>query len=286
MESATVSSLLKIPSLTHSYLAAGRNGIGRKIDRLDVLEHPWPEVEIYLLQDIFLMTSFWSSKNNKTARINLVKAMIEHGCAGIGIMPGLHLGKMVDPEIIELGNQHDFPIVILDEDCRYNEIIKDFYQYTLLPQANVPQHQIYKLLTMLDQYKMDSNLLRLGIDLERMLAHPILISNGDTHYISAHIANTKVLSKIQSIFWGRSYIPYTPVYPYIDSSTNVVCVFGTNSYMVLFANIATGTCEVNALFLDIAVYLIRFFDNQNTGEATAAIDKAELSDTDRYYLFI
>ena len=108
-ENATVSSLLKVPSLAHSFLAAGKNGVHRKIDRIDVLEHPWPEVEEYLLPSIFFLTSFWSSKHNKNARINLIKAMIEHGCSGIGIMPSLHLNKMVDPEIIEFGNQYDFP---------------------------------------------------------------------------------------------------------------------------------------------------------------------------------
>ena len=285
MEKITVSTLLKNPSLAHGYLAAGRNGINRKIDHLDVLEHPYPEVEIYLLQDEFILTSFWNSKKNKEARINLVKAMIEHGCAGIGIMPGLHLNKMVDPEIIELGNQYDFPVVILDEDCLYSDIIKEFYQQIFRPKSSLLQHTLYTLLTILDQYKADANLLRLGIDLERTLAHPIVISNGDEHYVSAHIANTKILSKIQSIFFKKSYIPYTPVYPFINSYTQVACIFGINSYIALFASSSSGVGEHESYFFDTGTYLLRYLDSQNSEKIPIGIDKNLLSETDRFFLF-
>lgn len=285
MKKTTVSALLKIPSLSRSYLAAGQNGIDKKIDRLDILEHPYPEVEMYLLEDEFMFTSFWNSKTNKEARINLVKAMIHHRCAGIGIMPGLHLNKMVDPEIIELGNQYDFPVVILDEDCRYSDIIKEFYLHACIPKADASQHQLYSLLNILDQYKNDQNLLRLGIDLERVVSHPIIISNGDKYYVSAHIANAKYLSKIQSIFFGKSYVPYSPVYPYVGSTSRAVCVFGASSYMAMFSNNSFELQETNSLFLDIAAYLLRYLDSQSSDEIMKEIDTAMLSDTDRYYLF-
>ena len=285
MRKTTVSELLKIPSLSRGYLAAGQNGINRKIDRLDILEHPWPEVDMYLLQDEFMFTSFWNSKDNKEARINLVKAMIDRRCAGIGIMPGLHLNMMVDPEIIELGNQYDFPVVILDEDCRYSDIIKEFYQHAFIPNTAASQHRLYSLLDVLDQYKSDHNLLRLGIDLERMLSQPIIISNGDKHYISAHIANAKYLSKIQSIFFGKSYVPYSPVYPYVGSSSRAVCVFGVNSYMAMVSTSSSALHENNSIFSDLAAYLLRYLDKQSADEITKEIDTAVLSDDDRYFLF-
>lgn len=285
MEKITVSTLLKIPSLSHGYLAAGKNGVNRKVDRLDVLEHPYPEVEVYLLQDEFMLTSFWNSKTDKNARINLVRAMIEHQCAGIGIMPGLHLNKMVDPEIIELGNQYDFPIVILDEDCRYSDIIREFYQQVLLPKPSISPHTLYNLFSILDQYKTDFNLLRLGIDLERTLAHPIVISNSDEHYVSAHISRAKVLSKIQSIYFKKNYIPYTPVYPYIDPNTQAACIFGVNSYIVLLSNSSTDLRENESLFFDMGTYLLRYLDTKNSGKISTAIDRSQLSETDRYFLF-
>ena len=284
-ENATVSSLLKIPSLAHSFLAAGKNGVHRKIDRIDVLEHPWPEVEEYLLPGIFFLTSFWSSKHNKNARINLIKAMIEHGCSGIGIMPSLHLNKMVDPEIIEFGNQYDFPVIILDEDCRYNEITKEFYLHAFSLQQEAPQRQLFHILTMLDQYKTDRNLLRLGIDMECMLSCPVLINSGDAHYISAHIVNAKILSKIQSLYFGKNYIPYAPVYPYVNEATHIVCVFGISSYIALFLNPASAAKDVSAVFLEIAAYLLRLLDSEKQEQVTCEIDESEMSETDRFYLF-
>ena len=280
---STIATLLKIPSLERSYVAAGRNGSDRRIDRIDILEHPWPEVEEYLLPNIFCMTSFWWSKTDKTARINLIKSMIEHNCSGVGIMPALHLGKMVDPEIIELGNLHSFPIIILDEDCRYSEIIKEFYRVSFQGQSD-GQQNVLKILSILDQYKSDGNLMRLGIDLERMFARPLIISKAGEHYISAHVTNTKALLKIHSIYSKKSYAPYTPFYPYIDDSTHLTCVFGSNSYMVLFNN-ESSSKDDNSPFLDIAAYLLPFFDGQNKNNSGRVIDTSELSSSDRYYLF-
>lgn len=86
MKKATVATLLKIPSLSRAYLAAGSGGIARRIERLDILEHPFPEVDEYLEKNEFMFTSFWNSKDSKELRISLVKALISHGCSGIGII--------------------------------------------------------------------------------------------------------------------------------------------------------------------------------------------------------
>lgn len=284
MKKATVATLLKIPSLSRAYLAAGSGGIARRIERLDILEHPFPEVDEYLEKNEFMFTSFWNSKDSKELRISLVKALISHGCSGIGIMPGLHLNKIVDSEIIALGNKHDFPVLVLDEDCRWSDIIREFYQHTLSIRASAVPHQTYQLLSLVDQYKADGNLLRLGVGLERLLQQRMILCNGGEFYISNQVDN-KILSKIQAIFTGQSYELYTTIRPYISQTVQVDCIMGKNSYISLVTRGSSPAPDTGALFCDIGVYLLQLFDDQNLSDAQPQVDAQYLSDSDHYYFF-
>lgn len=128
MEIKDVKYLFSLPSMKSSFFVAGEEGQNRIIKRIDILETPAPEVNQYLEKNEFIFTSFWNSKDNKYARINLVKSMIEQGCAGIGIMPHFYLNDKIDDEIIQLGNQFNFPIIYVNETVRWSDIIQEFYE--------------------------------------------------------------------------------------------------------------------------------------------------------------
>lgn len=85
--------ILNLPSMREGYIAAGGNGAYRVIRRFEILEETYPAVVQYLDEGIFYLTSFWSLADNKENRIHLIEAMIEHRCAGIGIMPGSYLNE-------------------------------------------------------------------------------------------------------------------------------------------------------------------------------------------------
>ena len=73
----TVDALARLPSLLNSYVVAGEKGLSRTVERIDILETPYPEIVQYLEPGEFMFTTFWNSQDNKSARINLVKSMIE-----------------------------------------------------------------------------------------------------------------------------------------------------------------------------------------------------------------
>ena len=89
--------ILNLPSMREGYIAAGGNGAYRVIRRFEILEETYPAVVQYLDEGIFYLTSFWSLADNKENRIHLIEAMIEHRCAGIGIMPGSYPGSISSP---------------------------------------------------------------------------------------------------------------------------------------------------------------------------------------------
>jgi len=64
--------LLKIPSLDKSYIVAGHNGIFNIIKKLEIMEEPYPSVLEFLLPNGFLLTNFWSMKNNKGSTLKFV----------------------------------------------------------------------------------------------------------------------------------------------------------------------------------------------------------------------
>ena len=111
--------ILNLPSMREGYIAAGGNGAYRVIRRFEILEETYPAVVQYLDEGIFYLTSFWSLADNKENRIHLIEAMIEHRCAGIGIMPGSYLNEEIDPEILKLGNECGFPILYIPVTVRW-----------------------------------------------------------------------------------------------------------------------------------------------------------------------
>ena len=89
--------LLKMPSLGQSYIVAGHDGMFNVVKKLEIMEEPYPAVLEFLVPYEFMLTNFWSMKDNKEGRLQLVRSMIEKRCSGLGIMPGPHLNDVIDP---------------------------------------------------------------------------------------------------------------------------------------------------------------------------------------------
>ena len=103
--------LLRLPSLSEAYVAAGGKGIFNVIHKFEVLEETYPSVVRFLTEHTVYLTNFWSLAEDKESRIRLIEEMISHHCAGIGIMPGVHLNNVIDPEILQLANEKSFPMM-------------------------------------------------------------------------------------------------------------------------------------------------------------------------------
>lgn len=283
MKAMTIEALFDMPSLSDSYVVAGNNGMFREVVRIDILETPFPEVEKYLEKGELIFTSFWNSRENPQARIQLVQAMIKHDCAGIGIMPGLYLDNIIDPEIIQVGNEYNFPIIVLNTDSRWSDVIREFYEHSRDSEPQFVPH-IYDFMCLVDIYREGQNLALLGHRLESMLKIPIIIFNNGEYFFPDLDDCKKVVSKIETIFYSKSYTPYTPVTPYVSRSVTVDCIFGKDSYItavVTNENTLPGAIEA---FREVGTYLVKLFESDNQS-VKQHLNSFSLMPTEQYHFF-
>ena len=64
-EMLKVVDLLKMPSLGQSYIVAGHDGMFNVVKKLEIMEEPYPAVLEFLVPYEFMLTNFWSMKDNK-----------------------------------------------------------------------------------------------------------------------------------------------------------------------------------------------------------------------------
>ncbi|MBK5262416.1 MAG: PucR family transcriptional regulator ligand-binding domain-containing protein [Peptostreptococcaceae bacterium] len=284
MNILTVKKFLENSSFNSSYIIAGNNGTFHKMTSIEILESPFPEVEKYLNKNEFYLTSFWNSQNNKEKRINLVKSIINHQCAALAIMPGVYLKNQIDEEIINLGNQNDFPIIVLNNNCRWNDIIHDFYRCTQTQQISFGCLHFSDFLYIIDCYRENLNLNLLGNDLEGLMKLPINIYKDGKCYKSTLKNSEKVISKIEAIAFNNNLSPYSHVSFYIEDSILIECLVGKNSYISLEYNTNTISSEIVSVFRNVGNYLIKLFNNRQKNFIKVNSNTIILP-TGKYYFF-
>lgn len=172
----TVDALLRLPSLLNSYVVAGEKGLSRTVERIDILETPYPEIVQYLEPGEFMFTTFWNSQDNKSARINLVKSMIESESTGIGIMADPVLHGVIDKEIIELGNKHSFPVIFVSKDARWSDIIADFSKLKYAQTKSADEYVLLQeMLYVINDFYCNKDLELFTQRLSNIISLPIII---------------------------------------------------------------------------------------------------------------
>lgn len=189
--------LLRLPSLKQSYVVAGGEGIFNLIRSFEIMEEPYPQVVKFMVANGFFVTNFWSLKDNKIARINLIRAMIDKHCSGIGIMPGIHLHDHIDNEIIDLANANNFPVIYIPATVRWGDLITE---YSIVANGNaVPEDEINldEILSIFSDFHENENIDALCQNIGELLHLPIIIINDSVH--SANIENEKLNQAVTQI---------------------------------------------------------------------------------------
>lgn len=290
MRKQTVESLFKLPSMANSYLVAGIHGVLKEIKRIDILETPYPEVEKFLEPNEFIFTSFWNSKNDKTSRVNLVKSMIKHKCAGIGIIAGLNLEGKVDEEIIQCGDKHSFSVILIDINTRWSDIIKEFYDFhnDNKEDQSFSATSICKLLSSVENFYTYKNVKILCNDMSEMLQIPIIITTNMDAYFSQYGFNgyiiEKILAKIKRVRIVDNYLHNTAVTIYLNNSQYILAYYGYNSvFAIIVEKIHVSSHEVN-MFHVIAPFIISHIDKLSK-ENQSKDDIKLISNKKGYYYF-
>lgn len=224
--------LLKLPCLKDCFIIAGYDGIFNIVKRMDILETAFPEVEKFQEPHEFVFTSFWNLRKDKGNRINLVKSMIKHKCAGIGIMPSLNLDDEIDQEILDLGNACSFPIMYIPSHVRWSDIISEF---SLLTNPTVEPELDFNLIEILYSFcelHTEKNIKKFCYQLNKFLSIPIII-NADNIYsngVSDKIISI-VMSKLYSIKTQNIYKIDTPISLHVNKKNLSIAYYGKNSML-------------------------------------------------------
>lgn len=125
---ARVDSILATPSLQGSRVAAGGSGLARVVSRVTVGEVP--DIADWLEGDELVLSTLFAVAEDAGARLAFVTRLIDRGAAALFTKLGRFLDRL-DPEILSLADEHGVPVVVVDEDVRWTDVIRDVYELAL-----------------------------------------------------------------------------------------------------------------------------------------------------------
>lgn len=265
--------LLNLPSMREGYIAAGGNGAYHVIRRFEILEETYPTVVRYLDEGIFYVTSFWSLAEDKESRVRLIEAMIEHRCAGIGIMPGSYLNNEIDPEILKLGNDHDFPIFFIPASVRWGDLVSE---YSIIANNNMEAMErswVDMALGTFVDFHVSKDPGMLCRKMSEILNLPVVLSALTVYSHGAEgITVAFLISRIQKIRQKEGSALQSPMMIRIDSSRLAIIYFGENSMVACCPKHGAVQENVLQLYHQMAPFVVRELDNISQSSKTRKIE--------------
>src|SRR4051794_13672348 len=178
--------LLAIPQLEGMQIIAGASGQNREVESVNMMDAP--DIIQFLNQNEFLITTAYHLKDAPQMLTELVKAMSEHGCAGLGIKTKRFLDH-IPQEVITVANELSFPIIELPLDLSLGQIVNLTFHTILNKRAA-------ELKLVLETHKQFTNIIMQGKgiqslleDLSQVIKHPVQLINQHFKPISQSINN-------------------------------------------------------------------------------------------------
>ncbi|MCA0988308.1 PucR family transcriptional regulator [Guptibacillus algicola] len=161
MTSLTVQEVLEREQFRNATVVAGHKGLNRRIKWVHVMEVT--TVKQLLNGDELILSTGFVWKDNLDVFMSIVKQFIQSNAAGLCIEIGTYMDTIPE-EIIQLANEHQFPIIIFKKEVRFVNITQDLH--SLL----IAHH--YQLISDLEQFSQELNNLLLKPDcLQNILTH-------------------------------------------------------------------------------------------------------------------
>lgn len=124
--------VLDTPILAGAQLLAGHTGIGRCVERLNVMEVP--DIEAWVKPHEFLLTTAYPLRDRPEELPGLIARLDDAGLAGIGIKLGRYL-DVLPAEVLSIADDRGFPVVQLPNDVGFDEILNEVLTGILNRQA-------------------------------------------------------------------------------------------------------------------------------------------------------
>ncbi|MFF5257503.1 PucR family transcriptional regulator [Actinomadura viridis] len=129
-----VGEVLGVSTLKGARLIAGRSGLGRVVQRLNVMEVP--DILSWVKPNELLLTTGYPLRNTPQSLDNLVADLDERGLAALAIKLGRYLDTL-PAEMIEQADRRGFPLILLPDDVGFDDILNQVLTDILNRQAAV-----------------------------------------------------------------------------------------------------------------------------------------------------
>ncbi|GAA3707311.1 PucR family transcriptional regulator [Nonomuraea antimicrobica] len=130
----SVEEVLGVSTLAEARLIAGESGLGRIVQRLNVMEVP--DILAWVKPHELLLTTGYPLRNTPQSLGRLVADLDERGLAALAIKLGRYVDTLPD-EMVEQADRLGFPLILLPNDVGFDDILNQVLTDILNRQAAV-----------------------------------------------------------------------------------------------------------------------------------------------------
>ncbi|MBM7701626.1 PucR family transcriptional regulator [Metabacillus iocasae] len=149
----TVNEILGRKHFVCSEVIAGKKGLNNMVKWVHIMEVT--NVNKLLNGNELILSTGVGWKENKEVFISFLHQLIECRAVGLCIEIGIYTSE-IPPEVVNIANEHDFPIIIFHEEVPFVEITQDIHSMLI--------NQHYQMISDLENYSQQLNKLLLTIN--------------------------------------------------------------------------------------------------------------------------
>jgi len=116
----SIGELLRLPTLESAQVLAGRSGLHRVVQRLNVMTVP--DILPWVKEHEFLLATGYPLPCSPAELADLVGALHARGLAALGVKLGTYI-ETLPPEMLRRGDQLDFPIIDIPREVGFDDIL-------------------------------------------------------------------------------------------------------------------------------------------------------------------
>ncbi|WP_019241609.1 MULTISPECIES: PucR family transcriptional regulator [Bacillus] len=149
----TVAEILNRKHFESALIVAGKQGIHRNVKWVHVVEVT--NIKNLLNGQELILSTGVAWKENESSFYSVVEQLIDHHAAGLCIEMDTYMSN-IPTEVIQLANEHLFPIIIFQDEVPFVEITQDIHSLII--------NQQYQMISNLENYSQNLNKRLLSID--------------------------------------------------------------------------------------------------------------------------
>jgi hypothetical protein len=174
MHSVTVKQALELEVMEKAVVTAGAAGLTRVIRRVSFIDLPFSadvlnEKNILMPGD-FYISSFFVVKDNPEQMLEILRLLLSAGSSGLCVISKYFVN--LPTTIIEFANENNYPIIFINQDAPYGDIIRDIF--TLILHNNEDTLIEYKLNSILDSNQSEETVKKTILSINTHLAKHVV----------------------------------------------------------------------------------------------------------------